>query len=95
MENPSRMTKAQRKFCAAVEGRYRPVLAGATSGIIMLTDSTPGEEDDEIVVPKVPSVEDEEAPMPEEFVWHPVEGVVGVEPKEKEGGEEAKMEETE
>ncbi|GMI08303.1 hypothetical protein TrVE_jg10477 [Triparma verrucosa] len=71
LNNPSRMTKSQVRVCEPKPGRYHPVLAGAKSGIILLTDTTPTEEDDEVEKVTVPSVEEEEAKMPEPFVWRP------------------------
>jgi len=71
LANPSRQTKSQVKLCVPKPGRYHPVLTGAKSGIIVLTDSTPDEEDEDVEKVTVPSVEEEEAKMPEPFIWRP------------------------
>ena len=80
------MTKSQVTYCSVKPGRYRPVLPGVRSGIVMLTDSTPDVEDDEVEEVKAPSVEEEEAKMPESFIWR-AEGGVGVPPEPEELGE--------
>ena len=90
MSNPSRMTKAQAKVCSSQSGqRYSQLLKGSVTGIVMLTDSTPAEEDEEVEVVKAPSVEEDEASMPEPFIWRPE----GAAPVAAEGEEEAKEEE--
>ena len=71
IQNPSRITKAQKCFVSVVPGRYHPILPKAVSGIIMLSDKTPDDKDEEVVEVKAPSVEEPEAPMPEPFVWSP------------------------
>ena len=73
ISNPSRITKAQAELCAFdLNQRYRPILPEErVSGVIMLTDSTPGEEEDLGAV-KPPSMEVEgEADPPEPFEWAP------------------------
>lgn len=69
--NPSRVTKAQADVCSFdLEQRYRPIRPEETPyGVIMLTDSTPGEDEDLGVV-KTPAQE-EEADPPEPFEWTP------------------------
>mmetsp|Transcript_27792 Transcript_27792/g.60466 ORF Transcript_27792/g.60466 Transcript_27792/m.60466 type:complete len:1221 (+) Transcript_27792:257-3919(+) len=73
ISNPSRITKAQSELCAFdLNQRYRPILPEEkVCGVIMLTDSTPGEEEDLGAV-KPPSMEVEgEADPPEPFEWAP------------------------
>ena len=73
ISNPSRITKAQAELCAFdLNQRYRPVLPEErVSGVIMLTDSTPGE-DENLGAVKPPSMEVEgEADPPEPFEWAP------------------------
>ena len=98
LNNPSRMTKAQVSHCFVKPGRYHPVLPGAKTGIIVLSDTTPSEEDDEVEEVKVPSVEEEEAKMPEPFIWRPEqqgggEGGQATEGKEEEDEKKDKKEE--
>eukprot|EP00804_Cyclotella_cryptica_P014449 CCRYP_004793-RA/>CCRYP_004793-RA protein AED:0.00 eAED:0.00 QI:1630/-1/1/1/-1/1/1/124/625 len=71
ISNPSRVTKAQAEVCSFdLNQRYRPIRPEETPyGVIMLTDSTPGEEEDLGVV-KTPAQE-EEADPPEPFEWTP------------------------
>ncbi|KAL7522165.1 hypothetical protein ACHAWX_006864 [Stephanocyclus meneghinianus] len=71
ISNPSRVTKAQAEVCSFdLKQRYRPIRPEETPyGVIMLTDSTPGEEEDLGVV-KTPAQE-EEADPPEPFEWTP------------------------
>mmetsp|Transcript_6645 Transcript_6645/g.11182 ORF Transcript_6645/g.11182 Transcript_6645/m.11182 type:complete len:1130 (-) Transcript_6645:60-3449(-) len=71
ISNPSRITKAQAEVCAFdLDQRYRPIRhAEKPYGVIMLTDSTPGEEEDLGAV-KTPAAE-EEADPPEPFEWTP------------------------
>jgi 26S proteasome regulatory subunit N2 len=73
ISNPSRVTKAQANVCTFdLDQRYRPIRPEETpSGVIMLTDSTPGE-DEELGVVKTPAQE-EEADPPEPFEWTPPE----------------------
>lgn len=73
LSNPCRITKAQAKFCAFdLEQRYRPVRPNETPfGVILVTDSTPGEKEDLGAV-RAPSLEPEgELPPPEPFEWKP------------------------
>ena len=84
--NPSRLTLAQAKHCSApTTQRYRPVIPGSCTGIILLSDSTPEVEvnDDDIEKVKAPSVEEEEVPMPEPFLWVAEPAPAAVEPKEE------------
>mmetsp|Transcript_15820 Transcript_15820/g.24607 ORF Transcript_15820/g.24607 Transcript_15820/m.24607 type:complete len:1136 (+) Transcript_15820:111-3518(+) len=71
ISNPSRITKAQAEVCAFdLDQRYRPIRhAEKPYGVIMLTDSTPDEEEDLGAV-KTPAAE-EEADPPEPFQWTP------------------------
>jgi len=71
--NPARITKAQSAFCEFdLAQRYRPVRATEKPfGVIILTDSTPDEEEDVLAV-KPPSLEPEgELAPPEPFEWTP------------------------
>jgi len=69
--NPSRITTSQAAVCAFdLSERYRPVRPEEKPyGVIMLTDSTPGEDEDLGAV-KTPAQEDEADP-PEAFEWTP------------------------
>jgi 26S proteasome regulatory subunit N2 len=71
ISNPSRITKAQAEVCAFdLDQRYRPIRhVEKPYGVIMLTDSTPGEEEDLGAV-KTPAAE-EEADPPQPFEWTP------------------------
>jgi 26S proteasome regulatory subunit N2 len=71
ISNPSRVTKAQADVCSFdLNQRYRPIRPEETPyGVIILTDSAPGEEEDLGVV-KTPAQE-EEADPPEPFEWSP------------------------
>merc|ERR1740124_1690461 len=73
LPNPCRITKAQAEVCAFDQyQRYRPIHhEEKPCGVIMVTDSTPGEEEDLGTV-KAPSIESEdEADPPEPFEWTP------------------------
>jgi len=73
LPNPCRITKAQAEVCAFdVNQRYRPIHhEERPCGVIMVTDSTPGEDEDLGTV-KAPSIESEdEADPPEPFEWTP------------------------
>lgn len=77
LQNPSRVTYAQQRYLKYDEGnRYRPVHSKTKRnlGVVVLTDTTPGEADDELQdieePPKHGDVSDEPAP-PEPFVWTP------------------------
>jgi len=73
IQNPSRVTNAQSDVCAFdLDQRYRPIRPEAKPfGVIMLTDSTPGEEEDLGAV-KAPSLDaEDEAEAPEPFEWTP------------------------
>lgn len=75
LSNPCRITKAQAEYCEFdLEQRYRPVRTEEKPyGVILVTDSTPGEDEDLGVV-KPPSIESEdEADPPEPFEWTPPE----------------------
>eukprot|EP00529_Nitzschia_sp_RCC80_P003101 CAMPEP_0113489976 /NCGR_PEP_ID=MMETSP0014_2-20120614/26804_1 /TAXON_ID=2857 /ORGANISM="Nitzschia sp." /LENGTH=1061 /DNA_ID=CAMNT_0000383725 /DNA_START=333 /DNA_END=3518 /DNA_ORIENTATION=- /assembly_acc=CAM_ASM_000159 len=89
VSNPSRITTAQSWLCEFdTEQRYRPIRPEETPlGVIILTDSTPGLEEDLGAV-KAPSLEpDGECAPPEPFEWTP--------PTESsEAADESKAEET-
>jgi 26S proteasome regulatory subunit N2 len=71
--NPARITKAQSQVCEFdLTQRYRPVRPDEKPvGVIILTDSTPGEEE-ELLAVKPPSLEPEgELAPPEPFDWTP------------------------
>jgi len=71
--NPARITKAQSAYCEFdLTQRYRPVRATEKPfGVIILTDSTPDEEEDVLAI-KPPSLEPEgELAPPEPFEWTP------------------------
>lgn len=71
LSNPCRITKAQAEFCEFdLEQRYRPIrVEEKPCGVILLTDSTP-DEDEELGTVKPPSIESEdEADPPEPFEW--------------------------
>jgi len=73
MGNPARITKAQSDFCVFdLSQRYRPIRPNESPfGVIVLTDSTPGEEEDLGAV-MAPSLEpDGELAPPEPFEWTP------------------------
>lgn len=73
ISNPSRITTSQSDVCAFdLSQRYRPIRPEETQpyGVIMLTDSTPGEDDEELGAVKTPAQEDEADP-PEAFEWTP------------------------
>lgn len=73
LSNPCRITKAQADVCSFDSSqRYHPIRdQERPCGVILVTDSTPGEEEDLGTV-KPPSIEDEdEAEAPEPFIWTP------------------------
>jgi 26S proteasome regulatory subunit N2 len=70
--NPARITKAQSQFCTFDPNqRYHPVRVDEKpSGVIILTDSQP-EEDEDVAAVTSPSLEpDGELPPPEPFLWN-------------------------
>jgi len=71
VSNPARITTAQANVCAFdLSQRYRPIRPEEKPyGVIMLTDSTPDEEE-EVSAVKTPAQEDEADP-PEPFEWTP------------------------
>jgi 26S proteasome regulatory subunit N2 len=74
VKNPARMTKAQSKVCVFdLEQRYRPIRHHETPfGVVILTDSTPTEQDVDLGAIKAPSLEPEgECAPPEPFEWTP------------------------
>lgn len=88
--NPSRITVAQSRVCEFDLGqRYRPIRPEETPlGVIILTDSTPGEAEDLGAV-KAPSLEPEgECAPPEPFEWTPPEETGATETKESTKSEE-------
>lgn len=75
LSNPCRITKDQANFCQFdLDQRYRPIRTEEKpQGVIILTDSSPEEEEDVGTV-KPPSIESEdEASPPEPFEWTPPE----------------------
>merc|ERR1712115_454790 len=73
INNPSRVTTAQSERCEFdLTQRYRPIrIEEKPFGVIILTDSTPGEAEDLGAV-KAPSLEPEgECAPPEPFEWVP------------------------
>jgi 26S proteasome regulatory subunit N2 len=73
--NPARITKAQSEYCEFdLNQRYRPIRPeDKPFGVIMLTDSTPNEEEDVGAI-QAPSLEPEgECAPPEPFEWMPPE----------------------
>merc|ERR1712232_758686 len=73
LSNPCRITKAQADVCAFDRSqRYQPIRNHEKPcGVILVSDSTPGEEEDLGTV-KPPSIESEdEADLPEPFIWTP------------------------
>jgi 26S proteasome regulatory subunit N2 len=73
LSNPCRITKAQANVCSFGQSqRYYPVRSEEKPrGVILVTDSRPGEEEDLGTV-KPPSIESEDEPdAPEPFVWTP------------------------
>lgn len=90
--NPSRITTAQSSVCEFdLAQRYRPIRSEETPfGVVILTDSTPGEEEDLGAV-KAPSLEPEgECAPPEPFEWMPP-----TEPETEAANEESKTEKSE
>jgi len=88
--NPSRITIAQSRLCEFDLGqRYRPIRPEETPlGVIILTDSTPGEAEDLGAV-KAPSLEPEgECAPPEPFEWTPPEETGATDTKESTKSEE-------
>lgn len=71
LKNPCRITKSQIDFCTIDSNqRYRPIRSQKPmGGVILVTDASPGEEEDLGVV-KAPYMEDEAEP-PEPFEWAP------------------------
>lgn len=83
LDNPARVTKTQALLCAFdPEQRYRPVRpTQAPVGVVILTDSTPDEKDEELGAVKPPSLEPEgETAPPEPFEWTPPPIPVAEEP---------------
>lgn len=88
ISNPSRVTTAQSELCDFdLTQRYRPIrVEEKPFGVVILTDSTPGEAEDLGAV-KAPSLEPEgECAPPEPFEWTP--------PDDSAPAEESKDEET-
>ena len=83
LSNPSRVTYAQHAFVTPdPANRYRPVHSKQKRnlGVIVLTDSTPDEEDDELMEIEAPPKAGEEGPepeCPEPFEWVPPEFTAG------------------
>jgi len=73
LQNPSRITNSQKEVCEFdLDQRYRPIRPEEKPfGVVILTDSTPGEAE-ELEAVKAPSLEPEgEATAPEPFEWTP------------------------
>jgi len=70
--NPARITTAQENVCAFdLSQRYRPIRPEVKPyGVIMLTDSTPEDDDEDLGAVKTPAQEDEADP-PVAFEWTP------------------------
>lgn len=69
LENPARVTAQQQRYLSFdVDERYRPVIPGVRSGILLLRDTRPGEPQElvNVSVPTAPAEEAEPAP-PEPF----------------------------
>ena len=95
--NPSRITTAQSAVCEFdLEQRYRPIRTDEKPfGVIILTDSTPGEEEDLGAI-KAPSLEPEgECAPPEPFEWTPPAEYEVKKEEEKPKVEEAEMKDAE
>lgn len=75
LSNPSRITKAQQRFCTFdLDQRYVPVASTLKpAGVVILMDKKPTEEEDvaEISSPPAGGASDDEAPVPEPFEWTP------------------------
>ena len=87
--NPARITKAQSQVCEFdLNQRYRPIRPDEKPfGVILLTDSTPDEEEDLGAV-KPPSLEPEgEMAPPEPFEWTPPPRPTNKDEVEKDGDE--------
>jgi len=72
--NPSRITDNQTEFCHFdLQQRYIPVRPqGNSSGVVMLRDTTPDKEEDDVLAVKTPSLDaEDEAEIPEPFEWAP------------------------
>jgi 26S proteasome regulatory subunit N2 len=90
LSNPCRITKAQAEYCEFdLEQRYRPIRTEEKPyGVILVTDSTPGEDEDLGVV-KPPSIESEdEADPPEPFEWTPPEETTAAKEEEPQASSE-------
>ncbi|KAJ8613238.1 hypothetical protein CTAYLR_004534 [Chrysophaeum taylorii] len=76
LSNPSRITKAQQRFCSFdLDQRYVPVASTLKpAGVVILMDRQPADPEDaaDISAPPVTGADDE-APMPEPFEWTPPE----------------------
>jgi len=72
VKNPARITKAQSKVCVFdLDQRYRPIRSNEEPfGVVILTDSTPTEEDQDLGAVQTPSLEGECVP-PKPFEWTP------------------------
>lgn len=96
VKNPARITKAQSEVCVFdLDQRYRPIRPDEKPfGVVILTDSTPGEEEDLGAV-NAPSMEPEgECAPPEPFEWTPPDWEDPADKKEdvaEEGAKEADM----
>jgi len=76
LTNPSRITKAQQRFCSFdLDQRYVPVASTLKpAGVVILMDRQPDEPDDAAAISAPPvGGSDDEAPVPEPFEWTPPE----------------------
>jgi len=91
LANPSRVTKKQSGLCEFdLKQRYKPVRSLVVGGVVMLTDSTP-EEEEEVFAVKAPSLDaEDEAEPPEPFEWAPPGHAEYVEPPPMESSSDSK-----
>ena len=81
LNNPCRVTYSQQPYMSFIpDQRYRPVRrdlnANRNLGVLVLTDSLPGEEDEDLRDVKAPPTIGEDGPepeAPEPFEWIPPE----------------------
>ena len=73
LSNPSRVTKAQERYCTFEDQRYVPVASTLKpAGVVVLMDRQPDDGDDAMPMTAPPvNGADDEAPMPEPFEWTP------------------------
>lgn len=75
LSNPSRITKAQQRFCSFdLDQRYVPVASTLKpGGVVILMDRQPTEPDVATAILAPPVGADDEAPVPDPFEWTPPE----------------------